>query len=260
MRVLILGDIYGTAGRALVKATLPTLKLRLEPDWVIANGENATGGAGLSAKHRDDMFKAGVDLLTSGNHIFARSDWTQVLTGSERVLRPHNLGGDEAPGKGWGLLQADGKPSLGVINLAGRVFMEQGDCPFRWAERLIERFPAKTPIVVDFHAEATSEKIALAQFLDGRVSAVLGTHTHVATADERILPKGTAAQTDLGMTGPRHGIIGVTAETVLQRFVQGYSDRFTCAEGEAEMTGALIEIASDGRATAITRIREGVSL
>lgn len=255
MRVLMLGDIYGTAGRALVKAKLSGLKQSLNPDWVIANGENATGGAGLSAKHRDELFKAGIDLLTSGNHIFARADWTQVITSSDRVLRPHNLGGDDAPGKGWGLLQADGKPSLGVINLAGRVFMEPGDCPFRSAERLIERFPAKTPIVVDFHAEATSEKIALALFLDGRVSAVLGTHTHVATADERILPGGTAAQTDLGMTGPRHGIIGVTAETVLQRFVRGYSDRFTCAEGEADMNGALFEIDADGRATSISRVK-----
>lgn len=249
----MLGDIYGTVGRKLVKQRLSSFQKEVAADWVVANGENATGGAGLSPKHRDELFAAGIDILTSGNHIFGRPDWHDVV--NDRTLRPHNIGGDGLPGRGWTLREKSGAGVLGVINLAGRVFLEPADCPFRWAEELLKRFPSGTPILVDFHAEATSEKIALSLYLDGKVALVAGTHTHVQTSDERILPGGTASITDLGMTGPENGIIGVEPGIVLDRFVKGYSDRFICAAGAGVIEGVVVDIDGSGKATRIERIR-----
>lgn len=257
MRVLMLGDIYGRPGRRAACELVKELRSRWKADWVIANGENATGGAGLSPRHRNILIASGIDMLTSGNHIFARPDWPELLGGSDgNVLRPHNLGGDDRPGRGWGILGADTPGALGVINLAGRVFMEPGDCPFRTADRLLQKFPAGVPVLVDMHAEATSEKIALSWHLDGRAAAVVGSHTHVQTADERVLPGGTAVITDLGMTGPRNGVLGVDRELVVSRFCRGFSDKFRPALGEVVLEGVVIEIGPDAKAVSIQRIRE----
>lgn len=257
MRVLILGDIYGKPGRRAACELVGELRTRWGADWVIANGENATAGAGLSARHRNGLLAAGIDLLTSGNHIFARPDWADLLKGDDgKVLRPHNLGGDAIPGKGWAVLGAGTPLALGVINLAGRVFMEPGECPFRTADRLLEKLPPAIPVLVDIHAEATSEKIALGWYLDGRAAAVVGSHTHVQTADERVLPGGTAYITDLGMTGPRDGVLGVDRQLVIDRFCRGFSDKFRPALGDVVLEGAVIEIGSDGKAASIRRLRE----
>ncbi len=257
MRVLILGDIYGKPGRRAACELAGALRTRWSADWVIANGENATAGAGLSARHRNGLLAAGIDLLTSGNHIFARPDWADLLKGDDgKVLRPHNLGGDALPGKGWAVLGAGTPLALGVINLAGRVFMEPGECPFRTADRLLEKLPPGIPVLVDIHAEATSEKIALGWYLDGRAVAVVGSHTHVQTSDERILPGGTAYITDLGMTGPRDGVLGVDRQLVVDRFCRGFGDKFRPALGEVVLEGVVIEIGSDGKAVSIRRLRE----
>lgn len=256
MRVLMIGDIYGAPGRAMVARLVPALRARHRLDWVIANGENATGGAGLSPHHRDRLLAAGIDLLTGGNHLFARPDWPATVGGAGRALRPHNLGGDALPGKGWAVLEHPQRPPLAVLNLEGRIFLDPADCPFRWADALLARLPAGVPVVVDFHAEATSEKLALAWYLDGRVAFVAGTHTHVQTSDERILPGGTGVITDLGMTGPRDGILGVARETVIGRFRNGFSERFQPADGPSVLEGVLVEIgAEDGRTRTITRLR-----
>ncbi|HOY68738.1 MAG TPA: TIGR00282 family metallophosphoesterase [Candidatus Ozemobacteraceae bacterium] len=257
MNLLILGDICGSPGRLAVETLLPGLRRDLCADWVIANGENATGGAGLSVRHARRLFEAGVDLLTSGNHLFDRPDWPELLSKEGgRVLRPHNLAGASAPGGGRALLGEGSPNALGIVNLAGRVFMEPGECPFRTAERLLETFPPGLPILVDIHAEATSEKIALAWSLAGRVAAVVGTHTHVQTADERILPGGTAFITDLGMTGPRDGVLGVDRDIVISRFRRGFSEKFRPASGDTVLEGVLIGIGQEGRAVSIRRVRE----
>jgi len=255
MRLLILGDICGGTGLRLVKERLALLRERWALDWVVANAENTSGGTGLSVKHRDQLLQHGVDLITGGNHFFARPDWPEMVGGSPRVLRPHNLGGDEAPGRGWAVLEAPGKPPLAVVNLAGRVFMDPADCPFRWADTLLTRVPAGVPVIVDLHAEATSEKIALAHYLDGRAALVVGTHTHVQTSDERILAGGTGALTDLGMTGPADGVLGIDRETVVGRFVKGWSERFTAAEGPGVLEGLAADLDGTGKPTALARVR-----
>lgn len=251
----MIGDVYGKTGRRMIEKILPGLRSTLKCDWVIANAENATGGTGVSSRHRNRMAECGVDLFTSGNHLFGRPDWPEVVSAGVPVLRPHNLGGDDSPGKGWAVLEKAGREPLGVINLAGRVFMEPASCPFRWAKTLIQRCGAGISIVLDFHAEATSEKIALAWHLDGLITFVAGTHTHVQTSDERILPGGTGAITDLGMTGAVNGVLGVDRETVLSRFLAGFSDRFSCAEGAGVLEGVLVETGPEGKTRTVSRIR-----
>jgi len=255
MLVLMLGDIYGQPGRKLVQKFLPKLREDLRPDWVIANGENASGGVGLSIKHRNLLFDSGIDAITNGNHLFARPYWPEIVSGGQAVLRPHNIGGDSHPGRGFWVLSRPGVPPLGLLNLAGRIFMEPAECPFKWADVLISRIGEGIPILLDFHAEATSEKIAMAWHLDGRIAFLAGTHTHVQTADERILPNGTGAITDIGMTGPREGVLGVKREIVLDLFRKGFSDRFSCAPGPGILEGVAIEISSDNKTESIKRIR-----
>lgn len=255
VKVLVIGDIYGQTGRDMIQKTLPDLRERLKPDWVVANGENVSGGRGLSKKHRAFLHAHGVDVITSGNHIFARDDWPQLLDKDSMVLRPHNIRGDEIPGKGWIVLDFPEKPPLIVLNLIGRVFMDPAECPFQWADKLLERVPPGIPVILDFHAEATSEKIALSYYLDGRISFMAGTHTHVQTSDDRILPGGTGTISDIGMTGPQTGVLGVQRETVVQRFLHGYSDRFSCADGPGVLEGVLVELAESGRTQEIKRIR-----
>jgi metallophosphoesterase (TIGR00282 family) len=221
----------------------------------IANGENAAGGFGLTAQTADEMFASGVDFITGGNHIFDKRDFKEYLESSDRVIRPANYP-PSVPGRGVGMLSANGC-TVGVLNLMGRTFMPPIDDPFRCADVLVTDLRAATPVViVDVHAEATSEKVAMGRYLDGRVSCVFGTHTHVQTADEQILPGGTAYISDLGMTGPTEGIIGMEAAAVLERFQTGISERFNVQKsGTKQFCAAVVAIdPSSGKASDIRRI------
>jgi len=251
MRVLAIGDVVGKPGRHAVAALLPGLRRELHLDAVIANGENAAAGRGLTGKTAKELFDAGVDVITSGNHIWAQREIVEHLERDERILRPANYP-EGAPGRG---VTSIGK--LTVMNLMGRTFMYEIDDPFRAADRLLSDVPQGQLIVVDMHAEATSEKIALAWYLDGRVSAVFGTHTHVPTADQRVLPKGTAFVCDVGMCGPRDSIIGVEPEPVLRKFLTGMPAKFSVAEGSPTvlLNAVLIDIDDEsGRARSIERV------
>lgn len=255
MKILFAGDIYGKTGRDTFQRQLPVLRQRYEPDWVIVNGENVTAGNGLSAKHARFLKDCGVDIITTGNHIFSRIDWPEVLQKHEYVLRPHNMTAELAAGSGCRVFNRGGL-ALAVINLAGRVFMESAQCPFLTFDRLLAGLPVGVPVVVDFHAEATSEKQAFFWYANGRAALVAATHTHVQTSDERILPGGkTAVITDLGMTGALNGIIGVDRDTVVGRFITGYSEKFLCAPGPGKVEGVVVEIGSEGFATSIERFR-----
>jgi metallophosphoesterase (TIGR00282 family) len=221
----------------------------------IANGENAAGGFGLTAQTADEMFATGVDFITSGNHIFDKREFKAQLETSERIIRPANYP-PGVPGKGTGTFVADGC-IVGVLNVMGRTFMPVVDDPFRCADRAVEDLRATTPVVVvDVHAEATSEKIALARYLDGRVSAIFGTHTHVQTSDEQILPGGTAYITDVGMTGPSDGIIGMEPGPILERFLTGMSERFNVQKtGTKQFCAAVVSIDREsGKAVDVKRI------
>jgi metallophosphoesterase (TIGR00282 family) len=251
MRILAIGDIVGKPGRRAVAALLPALRRDLALDAVIANGENAAAGKGLTVNTARDIFDAGVDVITTGNHIWAQNDIIPMLDSEAPVLRPANYP-EGAPGRGMCAVGG-----LTVINLMGRTFMYELDDPFRVADRLLAAAPPATAIVVDMHAEATSEKAAMAWYLDGRVAAVVGTHTHVPTADGRILPAGTAFVTDLGMVGPRDSIIGVEVQPVIRKFLTGMPARFNVAEKSPAVTfnSVLVEVDdATGRATAIERV------
>ena len=221
----------------------------------IANGENVAGGFGLTAQTADELFETGIDFITSGNHIFDKRDFKPYLESSDRVIRPANYP-PSAPGRGSGTFTVAGV-TVGVLNLMGRTFMPPVDDPFRCADDLVETLRVRTPIVVlDMHAEATSEKMAIARYLDGRVSVVYGTHTHVQTADEQVLPGGTAYISDVGMTGPTEGVIGMEAGPVLDRFLTGMSERFNVQKsGMKQFCAAVVNIdPSSGKATDIKRI------
>lgn len=221
----------------------------------IANGENAAGGFGLTAQTAEDMFASGVDFITGGNHIFDKRDFGEYLESSNRVIRPANYP-PAVPGRGAATFAVDGV-TIGVLNLMGRTFMPPVDDPFRCADACVAELRERTPIVlVDLHAEATSEKVALGRYLDGRVSCVFGTHTHVQTADEQILPGGTAYISDLGMTGPTEGVIGMEAGAVLDRFLTGLSERFSVQKtGLKQLCGAVVTVdPSSGKANEIKRI------
>lgn len=243
MKILMLGDIYGKTGREAITSILPKLKNKYTPDWIIANGENTTAGNGISAKHAKFLRDAGIDIITSGNHIFSRLDWTDVLSKHEYILRPHNMVPDEEAGSGCRVYSKAGKESIAVINLAGRVFMENCCCPFETFDRLYKSLPQNIPVIVDFHGEATSEKLAFFWYVNGRASIAYGTHTHVQTSDARILPGGgTGMLTDLGMTGAVDGVIGVDRQTVVGRFLKGYSEKFLCAQGQSKIEGLFAEL------------------
>lgn len=255
MRLLFVGDVNGKVGRRMVSARLRALREEHGADVCVVNGENATSGFGISSAHVDELLDAGADVITSGNHIWRRKETAEFILREPRLLRPANYP-PKTPGKGAFVLECE-KGRLGVVNLMGRVFMPPAECPFREADEILRSMRRETKmIMVDFHAEATSEKVAMGWHLDGRVSAVFGTHTHVQTADERILPKGTAFITDAGMTGPRNSVIGVKTEIVLDRFLSGLPRRFEVAGGEGELNGALVEMAPDaGSALSIERVR-----
>jgi len=251
MKILFIGDVVGRLGRKTVQALLPALRQETEAHVVVINGENSAGGRGLTLATADELFSAGVDVITSGNHVWEMREIYPILDSESPILRPLNY----PPGvPGRGLLIAHG---AAFINLQGRTFMGvDADCPFRAADKALEGLKDAPVIIVDIHAEATSEKVALAWYLDGRVSAVIGTHTHVATADARILPKGTAFVTDAGMVGPRDSIIGVAVKPVIQRFLTQLPIRFAPVEkGPAIFNSVLVDVdETSGRAQSIVRI------
>ncbi len=255
IRVLFVGDIVGRPGRVAVRRFLPPLCGEFSPDFVIGNAENAAGGYGLTEAVAKELFEAGFDLLTSGNHIWRR-EFLPYLARAERVLRPANYPAG-AVGRGYAILQKEDK-KLGVINLEGRVFMRSLECPFRQGIALAERLREETPcVVVDFHAEATSEKLALGWYLDGKVSALLGTHTHVQTGDERILPGGTAYISDVGMTGLRDSVIGMKKEQAIEMFLTQVPRKLEVPKtGPKKLEAVFLELeASTGKALQITRLR-----
>ena len=250
-----MGDVHGRPGRRVVARRVPSLRRELGVDFVVANAENSAGGVGLTPKTAGELFEAGVDLLTGGNHTWAKREAYELLDSDPRLVRPANYP-PGVPGQGSTVLRR-GDLALAVLNLQGRVFMQPLDDPFRVASAEVGRLRAHTPFVlVDFHAEATSEKLAMGYYLDGRVTAVVGTHTHVQTADDRVLPGGTAYITDVGMTGPWEGIIGVDREAILQRFLTQLPVRFEVAAGPVQFSAVLVEADDHGRATAIRRIHE----
>lgn len=260
VRILLVGDIVGKPGRRVLARSLPPLRREHALDLVIANGENSAGGFGITRETFDDIVACGVDVVTGGNHTWKAREVVSLLDSDLRLLRPANYPAG-TPGRGAGIFRPTGRragaPGVGVLNLQGRVFMEALDSPFRVGWDQVEILRRETPvIVVDMHAEATSEKVALAWYLDGRVSAVIGTHTHVQTADERILPNGTAFITDAGMTGPRDSIIGMGREEVLQRFLTLLPVRFDVAKGRAQLNAVLLEIDEAGRAVSIQRVAQ----
>lgn len=257
LKILFIGDVIGRPGRRAVESILPGVRRQWTPDLVVANGENAAGGIGLTRPVADELFALGIDVLTSGNHVWDKKDAASLVEGCRRILRPANYP-PGTPGRGAGVFKtADGRP-VGIVNLQGRVFMQEIDCPFRAAAALVAEVRTETPIVlVDLHAEATSEKIALGWYLAGAATAVLGTHTHVQTADERIVEGFTACITDVGMTGPYDSVIGVRKELSLARFLTQLPQRFETAGGPLMLNAVLVE-ADDatGAATAIHRIAE----
>ncbi|MDD4013023.1 MAG: TIGR00282 family metallophosphoesterase [Candidatus Omnitrophica bacterium] len=257
LKILFIGDIVGKPGRTAVLKILPALRREEKIDLVVANAENAAGGSGITQPIADELFSAGVDVLTSGDHIWKKPEIYPYLEETDKVLRPANYPAG-APGKGAVLVKTGDKGDVGVINLLGRVFMDAVDCPFVSAKCEVEKLKKKTNvIVVDFHAEATSEKVAMGYFLDGVVSAVIGTHTHVQTADERILPNGTAYLTDTGMTGPFDSVIGRKKENIIERFVTQRPTRFEVASGDEQMHGVMVEIDQDsGKAVRIERVQK----
>jgi len=255
MRVFFLGDLFGKPGRKLVQDRLQGLLYEYRIDFCIANVENAAAGFGVTPRIADDLLNSGIDLLTSGNHVWDRRAILPYLSEESRLLRPYNYP-KGVPGTGEYIGRTKCGVLLGVLNLQGRVFMPAIDCPFTTGMEAIERMRRQTPvIIVDFHAEATSEKQAFGWYADGRVSAVLGTHTHVQTADERILPRGTAYITDLGMTGPHDSVIGSVQESAVDRFLLQTPNRLEPAAGNLRICGAVVEIEeSTGRGLSIQRI------
>jgi hypothetical protein len=253
MRILFVADVFGAPGRRAIETRLPSLREELRADFCVVNGENAAAGRGITAKLADRMLGSGADVITLGNWTWGQSDFAPYLSGTERVLRPANLS-PRTPGKGLAI-----RDGVAVINLLGIFSLDPFESPFLAADRLVEEARAATRvIVVDFHAEATSEKVALARYLDGRVTAVLGTHTHVQTSDARVLAGGTAAITDAGMTGPHDSVIGSDDHNAIRRFLTGMPLRLEPASQDVRIEGALVECGDDGRATSCSAIRVAV--
>ena len=256
MKVLFIGDIIGEAGRKIIEKKLETVVDEYRINLVIANGENAAGGFGITPKIADELLNAGINVITSGNHIWDKKEIVPYLEKEGRLLRRANYP-DGVPGHGSFTDYTNTRDKVVVLNLTGRVFMGNFDCPFRLFDREIKRLKSESDIIiVDFHAEATSEKIAFGWFADGRVSAIIGTHTHVQTADEQILPKGTAYITDIGMTGPSHSVIGIEKDMVIEKYLTLMPRRFEVAKGRPVLSAAVIEINElDGKALSIERLQ-----
>jgi metallophosphoesterase (TIGR00282 family) len=257
MKILAIGDIVGRPGREAVKELLPRIIKQEKIDFVVANGENSAGGSGITAPIAKELFSYGVGVITTGDHVWKKKEIEELIEQEPRLLRPLNYP-PGTPGEGSVVVKAKNGAEVGVICLVGRVFMNAVECPFRAAKEEVEKLRKKTPIIlIDIHAEATSEKIALGWYLDGDVSLIFGTHTHVQTADERVLPAGTAYITDLGMTGPFDSVLGRRIEQIVQRFVTQMPIRFEMAEENVQMHGVVVEIdEKSGRAKSIKRIQE----
>ena len=261
--ILVIGDVFGKSGRQAIQLYVRRLQKAFGVDCVIANGENAAGGIGITPDVAEEIFQGGVDIITSGNHVWKHKAIFPYLDDQPRLLRPLNYP-SAAPGRGFAIFETQRGTRIGVLNLQGRVFMASLDCPFQAADNLLATVRLKhhvDALIVDMHGEASSEKIAMAYHLDGRVSAVVGTHTHVPTADYRILPKGTGFQTDLGMTGSYNSIIGMKVESVLPRFLNQLPSRFEPATAEGMLCGVLLTINGEsGQCQKIVPVRQGIGL
>jgi hypothetical protein len=254
---MVIGDIIGKPGRLAIVGNLRALRTELDLDLVVANGENLAAGAGLTPSLAEELFANGVDVITSGNHIWDKREIYDYLDSGRPVLRPLNYP-DDAPGRGWLLHTLPDGDRVAIVNVMGRVFMNQLDSPFAAMDSLLDGAAEPLPSlrIVDFHCEITSEKNAMGWYLDGRVTAVLGTHTHVPTADARLLPKGTAYISDVGMTGPRDSVIGFSLETVLPRFLTHLPTRFAVADGPVTLNAVVVEAERrTGRAISITHLQ-----
>ena len=261
VKILAIGDTVGEPGRHIIESFIPSMREEEGIDFVVVNGENIAGGSGLTPQTSRELFRAGVDCLMSGDHIWDKKEILEVIDQDKRILRPLNYP-EGVPGRGAVVLSSQKGISVGVINVIGRVFMRENfDCPFKAAEKAVAALRKETPIIlVDMHAEATSEKIALGWHLDGKVSAIFGTHTHIQTADEKILPKGTAYITDLGMTGSYDSVLGRDIQQVLGRFLTQMPRRFEVATDNVQLHGALFEIDEEtGRALSVRRIQKKLS-
>jgi metallophosphoesterase (TIGR00282 family) len=256
VKILYIGDIMGEPGRRAVARLVPRLVAQRRIDIVIGNGENVAGGFGITPDLAEELFKAGLSAITTGNHAWDKREILDYFPRERRLLRPANYP-DGVPGQGSVVLQTAGGEEVGVLQLMGRAYMPTLDCPFQVAKRELAKLRKRVAaVVVDMHAEATSEKMAMGHFLDGEATAVVGTHTHVQTADEQILPRGTAYLTDIGMTGPLHGVIGVKKELAIEKFLTGMPRRFEVAPGPVVFCAALIDVdARIGKALSIERIR-----
>jgi metallophosphoesterase (TIGR00282 family) len=242
MKILFVGDIVGKPGRRAVQALVPEIIERHRVEFVIANCENAAAGFGVTRDVVEELYSNRIDVLTSGNHIWDKKEINEFIEDYESLIRPANYP-EGTPGRGSVVMTSPSGAQVCVINLMGRVFMRPLDCPFRTAQREVERLKQRARIViVDMHAEATSEKQALGWFLDGKVSAVLGTHTHVQTADDRILPEGTAYITDVGMTGSFNSVIGIRKDAILERFLTQIPNRFEVAKGDVQLQGVILDV------------------
>ena len=256
MKILFFGDVVGKPGREALKRRAQAIAREDDVDLLVANCENASGGIGIDPGTAREMLAGGIHVLTSGNHIWQKREIYDYLESSDRLLRPANFS-PGVPGRGWTIYET-AKGPVAVVNLIGRVFMAPADCPFRAADEVLKKIGDRARVIfVDMHAEATSEKVGMGWYLDGRVSAVVGSHTHVQTADERVLPGGTACITDTGMCGPIDSVIGMRTETVLQRFVDQMPARFEVGRGAPLLQAVLVDVdESTGRARGIRRIRE----
>jgi metallophosphoesterase (TIGR00282 family) len=255
VRLLFIGDIVGSPGRHAVESLLPGLAERYEPDFVVVNGENSAGGLGITSKIARALYKAGVDAITLGNHAYRHAEVYDFLDSDDRIVRPANYPKGN-PGRGHAIVEKDGV-RLAVVNLSGTVFLDAARSPFAEIDAILADLRGKADhVLVDFHAEATSEKVAMGWYLDGRVTACVGTHTHVPTADARVLPGGTAYISDVGMTGARGGVIGVVKEQAMRRFTTMMPVKFETATDDPWLNGVLIEAGDDGRAVSIEQVLE----
>lgn len=254
MKILFISDIFGKPGRRVILDRLPALAAELDADFVIANGENTASGAGITTRIAQKLLAGGIDVITTGNHVWRQKDIIPFLSETDRVIRPANYLPSN-PGRGW-TVATSGEKRLAVVNLSGNLYINAPLGAFQVIDPVLAEIPKDVRhVIVDMHAEATSEKVAMGHYLDGRVTAVIGTHTHIQTADEKILPKGTAYISDAGMTGPRDSVIGVDKDIIIKRFLTDMPIRFEVAEADVWIEGVLIDADDQGRATAIERLQ-----